>query len=967
MYEELLNAISENDVKSVKELLSKISDKPKLYQVSRDKMAALSLAAHIGNLEIFQELFEHFRLGDTSSPPNLFLAECTSALREAAAAGHLEIIKFLLQNKQNPLPNMYIIEKAKPPARHSGNTNIIVPSNNNGSGNFRDAGHTAISLAVQYGKMEVLKYLLPLATLVPSVGDYGYDERNWSAAELAIWAGNLDALKLLYSHGSEMTHRVSVIAADESKLDAERRARIKETKDFHNSALRFDQLMRMSLEKIERLKHLKEIEELMTFLGDAILARSNLHFHHKETDHYCFNYSALNLAILNYHDILGDKILKMSNDFLLDNDRFDTPLSDAARAGNMKLVKHFTARVSVTHPHRDQIFSCALDAALIKGDLEIAIFLSHKFVKPGESFLGKSSRWQPVVSTLIKFNKVEILSFLINRQLLHKNLLMNAKFVMDICGVQDLWMRGPQLLPRPHIESAKLLLRFGGYPVTKSENGQWTIEKIDFHNATRELFELIAKEIPSKQSPESKLALQRYIDILGNAINVRHPGNLDTPLHVAILRKNRAHILQLLETDPNINIANKKSETAYTLGKSYLEANPDPLLRTTLNCSRSASLIEEIVKGFEILMRWKENEFVIERLQAEFELREEMGKLGKELCLLLQDSITALQELTLKIAKLEAEILPGDKEAAEELQNSKKIPAKMCLRLGTLLSSPEERPLAPILAYRILKKIDKSAKEPFKQANRILYKLVLSYPEVSLYSNFANLDKAKEIARIFHNEIAELPARLNLGIEAPIIPSIPSAQSPELQALSLEEEEEEQDALDTDLQSEHNKNLVLEKTLEHLVHAEFGDEDENSTLGNMIIAYTRCTGKEGRGNLQGIPKFKDFRDSSSFLALLKIIREENLRTEKEMAIRLAEKEKEMTQIILDQKKTIMQLKLALSGFDANHPLLQTPEKATVELEPKEIPKDTGTAILYGMERTPASEKTPKQDVTRKFY
>ncbi len=992
MYEELLNAILKRDLKTVKELLQKISDKPKLYQLTPDNMTALSLGAQVGDLEIFQELFEHFRQGDLNNPPKLFLAECTSALREAAAAGHLEIIKFLMQNKQNPLPSKYIIEKAVKPARHSGDTEIIIPTSEH-SGTFRKAGHTAISLAVRYNKMEVLSYLLPLAARVPSVGDYGYDERNLSAVELAIESGNVEALKLLYSNGSEMTHRISEIAADESKLDADTRARVKETKDFHNSAYKFYQFMRMGPDKAERHKHLKEIEELMALLGGAILFRFARSYLHEKTNHYCFNYSALNFAILNYHDIFGDKILKMSNEFLLDNERADTFLSDAARVGCMKLVKHFVTCLSATHPRRDRILLHALEAALVQGDLEIAIFLSNKFVMPGISFLSKSEDWdwRSVTKNLIQFNKVEILNFLINKQLIHKDLRMNAKFVMDTVLLQEIWMRGPQLLPRPNIESAKLLLCLGAYPFIES-NGRWTIEKIEFHNATREIFKLIAEEVPSKHTTlESKLNLQRYIGILGNAINVRHPESLDTPLHIAIHRKNRAYLLQLLETDPNINITNKKGETAYTLGMKYLETNPDPLLRTTLNCSRSASLIEEIYKGFQILLRWKESEFETERLKAETELWGELGNFAKELSMLLPDCIAASQELNMKIARLKDEILPDDKEAMEELINCKKVPAKMCLRLGAILASPEERPLAPMHAYRILKQVDKSSEEAFRQANRIMYRLVLQYPELILYFNFANYDKEKEIIRLFLNEISELSARLNIGIGAlskkeaesdisisasdkgastfsktSVVSqaSVPSEKSLKSQALSLEED---QDSLDTDLQSEHNKNLILEKTLAHLVHAEFGDEDENSALPNMIIAYTRCTGKEGSRNLQGIPKFKDFKDSSSFLALLKIIREENIRTEEEMGSRLAVQEKDMAKTILDQKKAILQLKQALSAFDPNHPLLQIPESESIELRFTQKSSAASPAILLGFDHASETPQTTKLTVTRKFY
>ncbi len=111
---------------------------------------------------------------------------------------------------------------------------------------------------------------------------------------------------------------------------------------------------------------------------------------------------------------------------------------------------------------------------------------------------------------------------------------------------------------------------------------------------------------------------------------------------------------------------------------------------------------------------------------------------------------------------------------------------------------------------------------------------------------------------------------------------------------------------------------ILEATLGHLIHGEFGrdeHDDHNSVLGNHIIEYTKCTGKEGRNKLQGIEKFTDYRDSSSFLALLKKIREENIR-----------KEQEMAECIAHQKKEIEELHRALTALDPAHPLLKSREK-----------------------------------------
>ncbi len=347
------------------------------------------------------------------------------------------------------------------------------------------------------------------------------------------------------------------------------------------------------------------------------------------------------------------------------------------------------------------------------------------------------------------------------------------------------------------METARLLLCQGAYPLIPNKGLRF--EKNAIHATTLELFKIISEAKVSDQSLDTKKSLERCLKILGNGINIRDSASLDTPLHIAIRRKNRDHMLQLLATDPITNIANKAGETAYSLGKAYLEEDSDPLLLAVLDCSRAASLFEEIAKGFEIIERWKDSEFVVERLEAEAKLRVEMNKFARELCNLLPECMVVLQQLTAKIAKLEAEAVPSDTKAIEELANCKKVPAKVALRLGTLLAMPESEPRAPWHAYRILKQVDKSDPEAFVQANRIMYKLVLQFPELGVYLASLNFDQTKEVQSLFATEISNIPARLQLEIATPAskkesetddkMPSAIAEISSESQALSLDEEE----------------------------------------------------------------------------------------------------------------------------------------------------------------------------------
>ncbi len=1007
MYEELFHHLLKSDLKEIKALLEKITEKSHLYQVKNKMgMTALSFAVFVCNLEIFQELFEHFRLGDKNEPPKLFLEECICALREAAALGNLDIIKFLLHNKVYPLGYECIIAQALT-GRHS---NQSKDPKNSWRG---PTGHTAISLAVKHGRREVLRYLLPLAVPFSYRGDYGFDERGLEAADIAIETGNVEALKLLYSYGCKVSSLTEKIIVDGKNSGAEiLQEKVAAAQNFHNIALRFYHLMRYEKpSKGEEHKFQKEVEELLDNLGDAVLARFGKQYEHpKQVCRNGFEYTAMHFAVLNKHEFMIERLLKMSVAPMIISHHDETFLDLAVLMGNMALFKQLAARLPMTHPMRDRILTRCLGDAIREGHFEMVVVLTNKLFRPGENIALKLKQYCNYMCRIaVEDNRHEILNFLLTKLYLHENLVIRTPVIVDSMTVQSLWINkyGPGFRLDPAIESAMILLREGAYPLLQ-KTGKLNYENNKVHTATIDLFNMVAKETPDP-SQDAKIAFEHCMKLLGNGLNACHQPSLNTVLHGAFIRKNRSYILRFLETDPNVNLANNAGQTPYSLGKAYLEAKPDPIIRTALNCSRAASLLEEIAKGFEILERWKESEYVAECLQAEPKMREEMGKLAKELWILLPECIAALQELTTKITKIEAELLPVDKEAEEELANCKKVPAKMCLRLGTKLAAPEERPLAPMLSYRILKQIDKTDRETFKQANRIMYRLVLQYPELILYSNFANFDRSKEIASIFKNEISEIPARLKLetgtpskqeeellhegapnakatseaseisGASVASTASVPSHEPvtsvirPEVevevqvQALSLEEE---QDALDTDLGSEHNKNLVLDKTLAHLVYGEFGDEDDNSTLGNMIIAYTGCTGKEGRGNLQGIPKFTDFKEPSSFLALLKIIREKNISKEKEMADRLADQSKLIAaqeKLVTEKARENEQLKSALRALDPKHPLLSEPEKDSAVQDPVRAPSDTSKAILIGFDQVSATPQAKKRFDTRKFY
>ncbi len=469
MIEKLFDAIKEDDLKTCKELLAAIKDKKTfIYWCSTDGltdgMTALSFAAHTGNLAIFQELFEHFMQGDSSASKELFLKECTCALREAAAAGHLEVIKFLLNNEKNPISISRIIQKPVKGSRYYSEGQILVPSSSD-SKSVRRPGHTAISLAVQHNRLEVLRYLLPLVVLLPSDGDYGYNAGNLGAADIAIATRNLEALKLLYSYGCELSLHGAKLLGDMSKLKSEDREKALAVKTFHEAAQTFYLFMQhTNPNKTERLKFNKEqeIENLMALLGDALLARCNLSHHHRQSDHYCFNYTAVNFAILHNYDTLIEKLLKTPPAFIFINNYEDTLLSDAVRVGNMKLVKHFAPLV-LKHPLKEKILSHALRTAIKEGYLEVVIFIVNKLFKPGDNIIEKFVNRMSLERTILK-NKVEVLYFLLSRHYIHENLVNPAACIMDTITIQNIWL-GQVRFPHPAYGNSKTSIMSGCIPI----------------------------------------------------------------------------------------------------------------------------------------------------------------------------------------------------------------------------------------------------------------------------------------------------------------------------------------------------------------------------------------------------------------------------------------------------------------------------------------------------------------------
>ncbi|XP_022247672.1 ankyrin repeat domain-containing protein 17-like isoform X2 [Limulus polyphemus] len=314
----LAEACSEGDLKAVQQLLCEGCN---INEVTDKGESLLSLACLSGYYELVQLLLMQTSVEDRG-------LKDTTPLMEAASAGHVDIVKLLLdhsadvnaQTNQGNTPLMYACAGG-----HEEVVRVLLESGANVE-DHNENGHTPLMEAASAGHVGVAKILVEHGASINTHSN----EFKESALTLACYKGHLEMVRFLLEAGADQEHK---------------------TDEMHTA------LMEASMDG-----HV-EVAKLLLDSG----AQVNMPADSFE--------SPLTLAACGGHVELATLLLERGANIEEVNDEGYTPLMEAAREGHEEMVALLLSQGADINAQTEETQETALTLACCGGFLEVAEFL----------------------------------------------------------------------------------------------------------------------------------------------------------------------------------------------------------------------------------------------------------------------------------------------------------------------------------------------------------------------------------------------------------------------------------------------------------------------------------------------------------------------------------------------------------------------------------------------------------------
>eukprot|EP00095_Tigriopus_kingsejongensis_P010708 maker-scaffold179_size282488-snap-gene-1.25 protein:Tk10708 transcript:maker-scaffold179_size282488-snap-gene-1.25-mRNA-1 annotation:"ankyrin repeat and kh domain-containing protein 1" len=317
----LVEACTEGDIKKVRKLLHE--GRVSVHDTTEEGESLLSLACSAGYLELAQVLIAmRANIEDRG-----LKGDCTP-LMEAASAGHLDIVKLLINHSADVNAQS---QSGNTPLMHAcaGGHEAVVKALLEAGANVEDHnenGHTPLMEAASAGHVGVAKILLKFGAGINTHSN----EFKESALTLACYKGHLEMVRFLLDAGADQEHK---------------------TDEMHTA------LMEASMDG-----HV-EVAKLLLDHG----AQVNMPADSFE--------SPLTLAACGGHVDLAMLLLERGANIEEVNDEGYTPLMEASREGHEEMVALLLSQGADINAQTEETQETALTLACCGGFLEVADFL----------------------------------------------------------------------------------------------------------------------------------------------------------------------------------------------------------------------------------------------------------------------------------------------------------------------------------------------------------------------------------------------------------------------------------------------------------------------------------------------------------------------------------------------------------------------------------------------------------------